>query len=56
MKMLLKRGGIILIIAGVLILFYSEFSKLESNSLLIISAVLIAGGLVTYIILNNLVE
>ena len=56
MKALLKRGGIFLIIAGVLILFFSEFLKLENNSLLILSAGLIAGGLVAYIILNNIVE
>lgn len=56
MKVLLKRFGILFVIAGVIILAYSEFSKAENNSLLIVSGAFIVGGLVVYIILNNLIE
>jgi len=56
MKILLKRFGILFVIAGVAILAYSEFSKAENNSLLIVSAALIIGGLIVYIILNNIIE
>ena len=54
--MLLKRMGVFFVIAGVIILAYSEFSKIENNSLLIISGGLIVGGLVVYIIFNNFFE
>jgi putative effector of murein hydrolase LrgA (UPF0299 family) len=56
MKMLLKRLGIFFVIAGVTILAYSEFSKVENNSLLIVSGGFIVGGLVVYIIFNNIFE
>ncbi|MEZ4999860.1 MAG: hypothetical protein R2727_04060 [Bacteroidales bacterium] len=56
MKMLLKRSGILFVIAGVIILAISEFSKSESNSMLIVSGGLIVGGLIIYIIINNLIE
>jgi len=56
MKALLKRLGLVLVLAGVVVLAYSEFSKLESNSLLIWSGVLIVVGLAVYILLNNILE
>jgi predicted transporter len=56
MKMLFKRFGILFVIAGVIILAYSEFSRLENNSLLILSGGLIVGGLLLYIILNNILD
>ena len=56
MKVLFKRLGILFVIVGVIILAYSEFTKAESNSLLVISGGLIVGGLAVYIILNNLIE
>ena len=56
MKVLLKRFGIIFVIAGVIILAYSEFSKAENNSLLVLSGGFIVGGLLVYIILNNIFE
>jgi len=56
MKLLLKRLGIIFVIAGVIILAVSEFSRIESNNLLIWSGGLIIGGLVIYLIINNIVE
>ncbi|MEE4115495.1 MAG: hypothetical protein V2I37_04970 [Marinilabiliaceae bacterium] len=56
MKALLKRFGYIFVIAGVIILAYSEFSKAENNSLLVLSGAFIVGGLLVYIILNNILE
>ena len=56
MKVLIKRFGILFVIAGVILLAYSEFSKLESNNLLVWSGGLIIVGLIIYIILNNIFE
>ena len=56
MKVLLKRFGLLFVIAGVVILAYSEFSKLESNSLLIWSGGLIVVGLLLYIVLNTIFD
>lgn len=56
MKMFLKRFGIIFVIAGVFVLAFSEFRKLESNGMLILSAGLIVGGLIVYIIFNNIID
>ena len=54
MKLFLKRLGIFLVLIGVVILAWSEFSKMENNGLLILSGGLIVGGLVFYIIINNI--
>ena len=56
MKTMLKRIGILLVIAGAGILAYSEFSKAESNSLLIFSGGMIVVGLLAYVIINSIVE
>jgi len=56
MKLLLRRSGILFVIIGVIILAFSEFREQENNSLLIWSGVLIVGGLIIYIILNNIIE
>jgi putative effector of murein hydrolase LrgA (UPF0299 family) len=56
MNGLLKRFGLLFVLAGVIVLAYSEFSKHESNGLLILSGGLIVGGLVVYIILNTIIE
>lgn len=56
MKLLLKRSGILFVIMGVIILAVSEFSKMESNNMLILSAGLIVGGLLVYLIINNILE
>lgn len=56
MKMLLKRFGILFVIAGVVLLAVSEFSKQESNNMLILSGGLIILGLISYIIFNNIFE
>ena len=56
MNLILKRLGIFFVIAGVIILAVSEFLKMESNSLLIWSAILVVGGLVVYLVVNNILE
>ncbi len=56
MKELFKRIGIFFIIAGIVILGYSEFSGQESNKLLILSGGLIFGGFLVYVILNNILD
>ncbi|MFO7852504.1 MAG: hypothetical protein ACQERS_04475 [Bacteroidota bacterium] len=56
MKVFLKRFGLLFVLAGVVVLAYSEFKGLESNALLIWSLGLLVGGLVLYIILNTIIE
>jgi uncharacterized protein YybS (DUF2232 family) len=56
MKDFLKRSGLILVIAGIAVLAYTEFSKMENNSMLIVSGALIVVGLLLYVILNNVID
>ncbi len=56
MKAFLQRFGLLFVVAGVAILAYSEFQKLESNALLVWSGGLIVGGLLLYIIMNTIIE
>ena len=56
MKAFFKRFGLLFVLAGVGILAYSEFQKLENNALLIWSLGLIVVGLLLYIILNSVLE
>lgn len=56
MKVLLKRLGIFVVLAGVGVLAYSEFQKLENNTLLIWSGGLVVVGLLLYILVNSLME
>lgn len=56
MKDFLKRFGLIFIIAGVVTLAITEFSKIESNKMLVISGGLIVFGLLLYVIINNILD
>jgi hypothetical protein len=56
MKEFLKKSGLILIIAGIGMLAYTEFSKMENNSMLIFSGALIVFGLLAYVVLNNIID
>ena len=56
MRELIKRSGLIFIVAGIIILGFSEFSGLENNKLLIVSGGLVFGGFILYVILNNILE
>ena len=56
MKEYLKHSGLLFIIAGVVTLAITEFNKVESNKILVISGGLIVFGLVVYVILNNILD
>lgn len=56
MKEFLKRFGIIFVFAGVIVLAYSEFNKMESNVMLMISGGLILLGFMLYVIFNNILD
>lgn len=56
MKEYFKRSGLVFIIAGVVTLAISEFGKVESNKMLIISGGLIVFGLIVYVIINNILD
>jgi len=56
MKEFIKRSGIIFILIGVVLLGYTEFSKMESNSMLLISGGLILLGFLFYVIMNNILD
>ncbi len=56
MKVLLKRLGIFVVLAGVGVLAYSEFKELENNTLLIWSGVLVVVGLMLYILVNSIMQ
>jgi len=56
MKEFLKKSGLILIIAGIGLLAFTEFSNMENNSMLVYSGALIVLGLLTYVILNNIID
>ena len=54
--MLRENLGIILLIAGVIVLAISEFSAKTGNTLLMISAGLVILGLLVYILINRFTE
>lgn len=56
MKGLIKRGGLVFVVLGVLLLAYAEFSKMDSNTLLMVSGSMIMGGFIIYVILNNIMD
>lgn len=56
MKELIKRSGLVFVVLGVLLLAYAEFSKMDNNTLLMVSGSMIMGGFIIYVILNNIME
>jgi predicted transporter len=56
MKEFLKRSGLIFVVAGIAVLAYAEFSKMENNTMLVVSGSLIVFGLLLYVILNNVID
>lgn len=56
MKEFLKKSGLIFILAGIVVIAYTELSKMESNAMLVLSGGLILFGLVFYVIMNNIIE
>ena len=56
LKELLKNAGLIVILAGVIVLGISVFTKVQTNSHLGLSLFLIVGGLIAHIVINKMVD
>ena len=56
LKELLKNSGLLVILAGVIMLGISVFTKGQTNSSLSLSLGLIIGGLIAHIVINKLVD
>jgi len=56
LKELLKNAGLLVILAGVIILGVSVFTKVQTNSHLSISLILIIAGLLGHIFINKVVD
>lgn len=56
LKELLKNAGLLVILAGVIVLGVSVFTKVQTNSHLGVSLVLIVGGLIAHIVINKMVD
>ena len=55
-KDLLKNAGLLVILAGVILLGVVVYTKVQTNSQLTISLVLIIGGLIGHILINKFVD
>jgi len=55
-KDLLKNAGLLVILAGVIVLGVVVFTKVQTNSHLTLSLALIIGGLVAHILINKFVD
>ena len=53
---LLKNTGLIIILIGVVILGVVVFTKVQTNSYLLLSLGLILGGLLAHIVINKIVD
>ena len=53
---LLKNAGLIIILIGVVVLGVVIFTKIQTNSYLLLSLGLIVGGLLAHIVINRLVD
>ena len=54
LKDLLNNAGLLIILAGVIVLGISVFTKVQTNSHLSLSLGLIVGGLIAHIVINKL--
>jgi hypothetical protein len=55
-KELLKNAGLLVILAGVIVLGVVVFTKVQTNTHLSISLVLIIVGLLAHIVINKMVD
>ena len=55
-KDLLKNAGLLVILAGVILLGIVVYTKVQTNSQLTLSLVLIVGGLIGHILINKFVD
>jgi hypothetical protein len=56
LKELLRNAGLLVILAGVIILGVVVFTKVQTNAQLALSLVLIVGGLIAHIIINKYID
>jgi hypothetical protein len=56
LKDLLKNAGLLVILAGVIVLGISVFTKVQTNAHLSLSLGLIVGGLLAHIVISKIVE
>ncbi len=56
LKELLKNAGLLIILAGVIVLGISVFTKVQTNSHLSLSLGLIVGGLIAHVVIGKLVD
>ena len=55
-KELLKNSGLLVILAGVIVLGISVFAKVQTNSNLSLALFLVIGGLIAHIVINKMVD
>ena len=56
LKDLLKNAGLLVILAGVIVLGVVVFTKVQTNAYLSLSLGLIIGGLLAHIVINKMVD
>ncbi len=56
MKKIIEHSGLFFILLATIILSINQFNRIEGNSLLIISLILIFIGIVDYIIINKIID
>ena len=56
LKELLKNAGLLVILAGVIVLGITVFTKVQTNSHLGLSLVLIVGGLIGHIVISKMID
>ena len=56
LKELLKNAGLLVILAGVIVLGVVVFSKVQTNTHLSLSLILIICGLLAHIVINKIVD
>jgi hypothetical protein len=56
LKELLKNLGLLVILAGVIVMGVVVFTKVQTNAYLTLSLGLVIGGLIAHIIINKVVD
>ena len=55
-KQLISNAGLLVLIAGVIHLGYTVYTGIQTNGTLVVSTILVFGGLILYIVLNKLIK
>jgi hypothetical protein len=55
-KDLLRNSGLVVILAGVIVLGVSVFAKVQTNANLSLALLLVIGGLIAHIVINKIVD